>query len=295
LGSFWVFYWRLKPLKSAGGRVAIFLPILRIPFFGYTNLRNHRKMIIADGDRAIIGGMNLAEEYLGPIPNSKTWVDLSLLVTGAAVDDLTTIFRNDWSFASGESLRENKLSKVFLDTGASRIQVVGSGPDVSSDPLYDSILSAVFSAEKRIWIATPYFIPDELLSKALELAARRGVDVRLLTPKHSDHFFADLCRGSYLKQLNQAGGQIYFYGPRMMHAKVTLIDDSYAVVGSANMDMRSLLINYEIGVFLYSPEVIQGISDWFLNLQNGILPGRLKRNRGTDLLDGLGRILGPMF
>jgi cardiolipin synthase len=173
--------------------------------------------------------------------------------------------------------------------------VVASGPDVSGDSLYDSILSAVFGAQKRIWIATPYFIPDETLAKALELAARRGVDVRLLIPKHSNHFFADICRGSYLKQLDRAGGHLCFFAPTMMHAKVAIIDESYALVGSANMDMRSLLLNYEIGIFLYSSEEIQAVANWFLMLQRDTLEKHLKQNQRMELLDGLGRILGPML
>ncbi|MEO5969088.1 MAG: phospholipase D-like domain-containing protein [Bdellovibrionia bacterium] len=297
-GSLWVTNRSLRLLRAAGGQVAFFLPIFRIPLFGRSHLRNHRKAVIVDGKSAIIGGMNLAEEYLGPTPSPKRWVDLSLLVKGSAAGDLEDIFCSDWAFASEHSLAKvlsAKGSEIPVTSGTAKIQVVASGPDVSGDPLYDSILSAVFGAQKRVWIATPYFIPDETLSKALELAARRGVDVRLLVPKRSDHFLADLCRGSYLRQLDRAGGQIFYFVPRMMHAKVAIIDESYAIVGSANIDMRSLLLNYEIGAYLYSSETIQMISEWFSFLQKDTVSRRLRKYRGAELLDGLGRILGPML
>ena len=117
----------------------------------------------------------------------------------------------------------------------------------------------------------------------------------IIIPKKSNHFLADVCRGSYLKQLDQAGGHLYFDSHSMMHAKVTLIDDCCAVVGSANMDMRSLLLNYEVGLFIYSKEDIKTIADWFLSLQSQAQEEHLKRTLSSDFIDGLGRILGPML
>ncbi len=294
LGSFWVPRLKLWKLKKAGGKISFFLPLIHIPFFGHSNLRNHRKLMIVDEKIALLGGMNLAEEYLGTNPDPKRWIDLSFSIEGEGVSDLSTIFSSDWKFASKSKLHRI-VPILHQPSGSSSLQIVGSGPDVSGDPLYDSILYSIFSAQHRIWMATPYFIPDDTLAKALEIACRRGVDVRLIVPKKSNHLFADLCRGSYLRQLELAGGHIYFDLHTMMHAKVTLIDDNYAVVGSANMDMRSLLLNYEVGLFLYSQDDIQTISHWFLKLQHLAYRENLKRNFSTDFLDGLGRILGPML
>jgi len=297
IGSFWVSRFRLRQFKKAGGKIAFFLPLLHIPFFGHSNLRNHRKIMIVDEKFAISGGMNLAQEYLSPASNY--WIDLCFLIQGSGVQDLSSIFQSDWCFASKEPLTKKSDQSPLLDTQkntqSALLQVIASGPDVSGDPLYDSILSAIFSAQKRIWIATPYFIPDDALAKALELACRRGIDVRLIIPKKSNHLLADICRGSYLKQLDLVGGQLYFDLHPMMHAKVTLIDDSYAVVGSANIDMRSLLLNYEVGLFLYSNKDINTIADWFLHLQQQAEKGLLKKTLFADFSDGLGRILGPML
>ena len=120
------------------------------------------------------------------------------------------------------------------------------------DPLYETLLSLIFAARERIWVVTPYFVPDEMLARALNLAARRGVDVRLIVPARSNHLSADLARESYLRELHEAGGQVFLYQSTMLHAKAVLFDDQLAVIGSANMDNRSLFLNYEVAVFLYS-------------------------------------------
>jgi cardiolipin synthase len=294
LGSFRVFPWKLRAFRQVGGRAAFFLPLLHIPFFGHTNLRNHRKLAVADGARAILGGMNLATEYMGPVPDPRRFRDLSVSVDGPAAADLEGVFLADWEFASHERLTQGVDAASAEGSGIDS-ELVASGPDVEGDPLYDAIVSGVFGASSRIWIATPYFIPDETLAKGLELAARRGVDVRVLVPRRSNHRLADLCRGSYLRQVARAGGKILFYDPGMMHAKAVVIDDAFALVGSANLDMRSLLLNFEVGLFLFGPDGTAPIASWFETLERSTAPARLKARRGSGLLDGLGRLLGPIL
>jgi cardiolipin synthase len=294
LGSFWTFRWRLRAFCEAGGKVSHFLPLIHVPFFGHSNLRNHRKLVIVDGKTAILGGMNLAREYMGSEQNQKCWVDLSVRISGPEVSNLESLFLADWLFSFGENLAP-ATSPSLTEKGAQTVQVVASGPDVPGDPLYDSIVSAIFDAKERVWVATPYYIPDDTLSKALELASKRGVDVRLLIPKNSNHFLADLCRGGYLKQLEKAGGKIFYYTDSMMHAKAVIIDDLYAVVGSANFDMRSLLLNYELGFFLYSPTGIQAVSQWYETLLARSIREPIKKQRGSAFLEGVGRIMGPML
>ena len=140
--------------------------------------------------------------------------------------------------------------------GQAVVQFVPSGPDMEGDALYDAILSMIYAAKRRLWVVTPYFVPDEPLCQALMLAARRGVDVRVLLPRRSNHVLPDIVRGNWLRQIQQAGGLILFYTEGMMHAKILLMDDDTAVLGSANMDIRSLLFNYESAMFVYSPDEI---------------------------------------
>ena len=280
----------LRALRNAGGRFEWFMPVWHLPFRGHANLRLHRKIVLADDREAIVGGMNLAREYMGPTPYPGRWRDLSARVLGPAVADIAAVFRADWRFASGESLA---AAPPGAPEGSAAIQVVGSGPDVASDRLYDAFLTAVFQARRRLWIATPYFVPDEALSRALVLAARRGVEVRVLVPARSNHLTADLAGASYLRQLAEAGGRISCFTPGMMHAKVILVDDALGILGSANLDMRSLFLDYEIALFFSTREEIAGLESWFASL----LPGTrelLPAGRGRVLVEAVARLLGPV-
>jgi cardiolipin synthase A/B len=174
VGSLMARHASFEGLKAKGGQIVFFNPVLHVPFAGRTNLRNHRKLLIIDSRRAIVGGMNIAKEYMGPQPDPKRWTDLCLRVEGPGVQDMEDIFTEDWKFATGKE--PGRDSAAPPDNGApaggeSVLQIIPSGPDVRWDPLYDALLSLIFQAKQRVWIATPYFIPDESLTRALELAA----------------------------------------------------------------------------------------------------------------------------
>jgi cardiolipin synthase len=259
-------------------------------------LRNHRKIIVVDGQRAILGGMNLALEYMGPTPHPGRWRDLSLALSGPAVIHLHAVFRSDWEFAAiGGGDAGESLEFLPPQTGSARLQVVASGPDVLLDTYYDAILSALFQAKKRIWIATPYFIPDEAITRALVLAIRRGVDVRIVVPARSNHLTADIAGGSYLRQIEDTGGHVCPYLPAMMHAKVALIDSEIGVLGSANLDMRSLFLDYEIAVFAYSREQLEELTEWFESLLQECAPQLERPGRTRALAEDLGRLLAPLM
>jgi cardiolipin synthase len=282
----------LVALQRAGGRVAWFMPVWHLPFRRQlrANLRLHRKIILVDGEVAIVGGMNLAHEYMGPTPAPERWRDLSARIHGPAVTDLANIFRADWQFAAREQLAEPEPRSPAGDTV---LQVVGSGPDVADDLIYDAFLTAVFAARRRLWIATPYFVPDEGLLRALVLAVRRGVDVRILVPARSNHRTADYAGASYLRTLAAAGGTICCYEPSMLHGKAVIVDTTVAVVGSANLDMRSLFLNYEVAVFCSSEPELAAIEAWF--------QGQLARcgalapaGRAKLLVESVARLVGPL-
>jgi cardiolipin synthase len=171
---------------------------------------------------------------------------------------------------------------------------VGSGPDVASDRIYDALLMSVFAARQRLWIATPYFVPDEALAKAFGLAARRGVDVRILVPARSNHRIADYAGASYLRDIVDAGGQVLCFGPGMMHAKVVVIDDALGILGSANVDMRSLLLDYEIALFFSTPPEIRALASWFEASLEHVRPLGPAR-RGRRLAEDVARVLGPLI
>ena len=287
---------RLNALERAGGRIAYFMPVIHVPFRGQANLRNHRKIAVGDGKTAIVGGMNLALEYMGPTPRPGRWRDVSMRVGGPAVDEIAHVFDSDWAFASGEvgSTRQRAPARPSED-GTARIQVVASGPDFPGDTFYDAILSGLFEAKTRIWLATPYFIPDEALARALILAVRRGVDVRILVPERSNHLLADLAGGDYLREIQKAGGRICPYKEGMIHAKVTVIDEALGVLGSANMDMRSLFLDYEIALFFQSKDEIALLARWFESVLASCGERLPDASRARALAEDLGRLVGALL
>jgi len=287
----------LAPLMEAGGRFEYFMPVLHRPFHGRSNLRNHRKIVISDERRVLAGGANIAEEYMGPRARPGRWPDLTFTLEGPAVIHYVDLFRSDWSFASGERI-ETTLPLGDLSAGFggdATIQIVPSGPDVPGDPLYDVFLTVAFSAQRRLWVVTPYFVPDEALCRALILAAHRDVDVRILVPERSNHRIADIAGRSYLREIANEGGTVLFYTDGMLHAKAVLMDDDLAILGSANIDLRSLLLNYEVGALIYSAVQIQAIEEWINGLAKESRAGMGKASSVRELVEGVARLLAPQL
>jgi cardiolipin synthase len=279
---------RLAELRKAGAHVEVFAPIVHAPFRSSGNLRNHRKSAVFDGTSAIVGGMNIAEEYMGAKPLATRWCDLCALVKGRAVADIADVFCSDWEFATNESL----APVTSAHGGESRIQIVPSGPDSAADSFYEAILSACYGARERVWIVTPYFVPDDALTRALCAAVHRGLDVRVIVPLRSNHRVADLAGGISLRQVDAAGATIFTF-PRMIHAKVVVIDDTLGVVGSANFDMRSLFLDYELCLFLYSQPDIANLAAWFERTAREC--GKLRpASRTRALAEDIGRLFSPL-
>ncbi len=296
LGSVGISKKFIGPLIAAGGQVVFFMPMIHLPFRGRANLRNHRKMLICDNQSAIIGGMNLASEYMGPQAVADRWRDLSLLIQGPVTGHIADIFRSDWNFASRTPLNDPSTADqpTPLDAGG-LAQLVASGPDVRNDSLRNAILTEVFRAKRRIWVVTPYFVPDEMLLEALCIAVRRNVDVSIIMPKKSNHRLADMVREGYLARLQESGAGVWLYQPRMLHAKAILVDDTLAMVGSANMDMRSLLLNYEIALCMYDSDTIGELESWMLDLRKECLARQLQTKRSSGLIESVGRLFAPLL
>jgi cardiolipin synthase len=249
------------------------------------------------------GGANIGIESMNLHNSPALWKDLAFVMEGPAVRHWLNIFATDWEFAAKETLTDEELkipdNIVFPEclelAEAGSVQVVPSGPDVNGDVLHDALLTMIYSAKKRFWSVTPYFVPDDALCHALALAARRGVDVRIILPLRSNHIPPDIVRGIPLRQIQAAGGQVMFYTPKMMHAKVVLMDDEAAVVGSVNMDIRSLLLNYETAMFVYSPNAINEIEAYIEDLmahsKTGIAQASLPRALGESIV----RLVSPLL
>jgi cardiolipin synthase len=228
------------------------MPVLPFSSSGSANLRNHRKVSLFDHTTAIMGGRNIAREYMGPTPYKKRWLDFGAIVEGPAAALLNAVFIADWCFATKQP-SDRLLAEVSPEVSASRgncdLQVVPSGPDVPGDALYEGVVSMIQEAEQSVWIVTPYFIPDEVLLRTLVVKARSGREVTIVIPEHSNHPVTDFARRYYLRELKKAGARILLYPDGMLHAKAIVVDERVALIGSANFDLRSLFINFEIGVF----------------------------------------------
>lgn len=288
---------QIQALRNAGVHVAWFMPLGTSLHRGNANLRLHRKAIVVDDRLAIVGGMNLAQEYMGPVPRADRWRDLSATVEGPAVADILDIFRADWRFAAGEELatvpRSPAAERVATAPAEVALQVVGSGPDAESDRIYDAVLTSVFAAKRRLWIATPYFVPDEALARALALAARRGVDVCIVVPLASNHRTADLAGAPYMRELEHVGARIRRYEPGMLHAKLVVVDDDLAIFGSANMDMRSFFLDYELALFVDGGKEVAAMAAWFESLAPQCV-STPPASAARQLVESAARLLAPL-
>ncbi len=291
-GSFHTSKRALDPLIRAGGEAAFFLPVT-VRHFTRTNMRNHRKMLIADDRRAVAGGANVAREYMGPEPDPRRWRDLSFLLEGPAVRDYAAIFAADWAFVTGQ--RIEALPGAAHAAGDAVVQVAPSGPDVPGDPVYAAIVSGAFAAVRRLWIVTPYFIPPEGLAEALALAAHRGVDVRVYVPDPSNHFVADLARGQPLRDAAAAGVSVIRFIGGMVHAKIVLVDDALAMVGSVNIDPRSLFLNFEANAIVYGAAQTSAVARWIETLQDATQKGVTPVSALRDTIEGVARMLDPLL
>ena len=279
---------KFRRLTDAGVETALFVPPLRSSLRGRTNLRNHRKMAIADGERLWCGGRNLAAEYFrdDAAGAGRPWIDLSFDLRGPLALQAQRRFAQDWAFATGAPFpAEGELPAG--GAGAPLGQLIASGPDQADDTVYTLLMAGFFASRRRILAVTPYFVPNETFSLALSLAARRGVAVDLVMPAKSNHLLADMARHRALRDIAASGVRVWFL-PRMIHAKGVVIDDQLALVGSANLDERSLFLNYELMVAFYAQEDIGRFARW-IERQRDAAAGYEPRAPGLvrDVAEGL--------
>ena len=290
----------VQRLRAAGVQVHWYMPLLHNPLRGQLNLRNHRKLAIADGQRLWSGGRNFAAEYFLGKPQQAPWIDLTFSIDGPTAHQAQALFDSQWPQASAFPVSSSqKLDELSTDREVTThginghcAQLVPSGPDQSQDTFYGLLLTALYRAEQQVRIVTPYFVPDDALLTALCLAARRGVQLELVVPRHSNHRLADIARARALRDLVAAGGRVLL-APDMVHAKAILIDDSLAFCGSLNLDSRSLFLNFELMVAFYASGDIASLSNWMNTNFSELpelqpVPPSLLRDTGEGLIRWLG-------
>ena len=288
-----------RSFREGGVELAFFLPV--VPWRGRwrVNFRNHRKIAIIDGKVGFTGSQNIGDEYLGRLKKYRPWRDTHMRIVGPAVQQLQEIFVEDWHYATGADLVADELFPVPQRVGGRTVQVIASGPDDHSNAMHQLLFAALAASKRSIAIATPYFVPDASMLLAIQSAAYRGVRVRLLVPARSNHRVVLWAGRSYYTELAAAGVQIYEYDLGMLHSKVVVVDDSWALVGSANMDERSFKLNFEVTAILYDAELARELQTDFESL--------LARSRRIDRTEpnawtfresmclGLARLASPVL
>ena len=244
------------PLESAGAVVRTFLPAVPLRSPNQMNCRNHRKVVVVDGSIAFTGSQNIGDEYRGVVLRHVPWKDTHLRLDGPVARHLEEIFIEDWYFACGEDLGE--LTACDSDPSAGRsptpgsiVQIVPSGPDQEAPALPQIFFSALAAARESLRISTPYFVPEKTLIVALQNAAHRGVDVEILIPARTDHLLTLWAGRSYYRELIATGVSIFEFDEAMLHSKVVTIDGRWSLIGSANMDVRSFRLNFEVTATIF--------------------------------------------
>ncbi|MEK3887963.1 cardiolipin synthase [Bacillus sp. FSL K6-3431] len=253
-----------RPLIDAGGNVSAFFPAILPHLNLQVNYRNHRKLVILDGKAGYIGGFNIGDEYLGLDKRFGNWRDTHLKISGKAVYALQTRFILDWNQASVTPIRyDDRLFPEIQPKGKTDVQIVSSGPDSEWEQIKYGMIKMISSAKNYIYIQTPYFIPDASVLDAIKIAALSGVDVRVMIPNKPDHPFVYWATYSNVGAILQTGAKVYTYENGFVHAKAIVADGKIATVGTANMDVRSFRLNFEVNAFLYDEELVGELVDIF--------------------------------
>jgi len=254
----------LKDFKEAGGKYAFFFaPKLKFLTMKL-NYRNHRKLVIIDGKIGYLGGFNVADEYVGRSKKFGHWRDTHLRLTGSCVQDMNARFLLDWRSASKENvLLASAYFSSVIDEGTSGIQIVSSGPESRRSEIKRGYLKMISSAKKSIYIQTPYFVPDKSIVESLKNAIFSGVDVRIMIPNQPDHMFVYWATLANVGDLLKCGAKIYIYEKGFLHAKNICADGEVASVGSANFDMRSFYLSFEVNAFIYDGNEVKKLEEIF--------------------------------
>lgn len=290
----------INELKEAGVQVYPFLPV-RMPWLTHkVNYRNHRKIVVIDGDTGFLGGLNFADRYLYGLPGIGFWRDTHLKVRGEVVTSLQVVFLIDWYFVRQEILldKDEYLPNKRVD-GNIVMQAVSSGPDSDWTSIQQAYFTLINMAKKYVFISTPYFMPGETTVNCMKAAAMSGVDVRMMIPYKSDSILTYWCTRSYIEELLKAGVKIYQYRKGFNHSKVIVVDGLVSSVGTANMDIRSFEQNFELNMMIYDRNVSKKLATDFLadlNVSDEIYLKQWRfRSHSEKIRESLARLFAPLL
>jgi len=289
----------IRTLQDGGVDCACFFPLRPSFLKKRMNYRNHRKIIVVDGIIGFLGGINFGDEYVGKHPRLGYWRDTHLRLEGDSVYWLQEVFLKDWEMATREKPDDPTFFPEHLCTAEEPVQIVAAGPNRRGDAIHDSDYAMITAARERIWITTPYFIPSAGIAMALHDAAMSGLDVRIIIPYVPDTWLVHLATLSYVEEMMRSGVRVWQYKKGFVHAKTMIVDKLVAVVGSANMDLRSFFSNFEINAHLFHPDAIDHVErDFLQDLKDSTeinLQKFLKRSRLQKVKEAMARILSPLL
>jgi cardiolipin synthase len=295
-GEFYAFARVRHLLKNTGVKVAIFLPTTLMRSF-YLNMRNHRKLLLVDNKIGFTGGMNICDGHLALIKNNpRRVIDIHFSLQGPICSQLHDAFMEDWHFATNEKRKARSLS-TQTSVGRACCRSISAGPNEPHDKLDWILIGALTCAKSRIRIMTPYFIPSRAQLAAINTASLRGIQVEILLPEKSNLPFVAWATNAYLFELLERRVQIYFQPPPFVHSKLLLIDDEYALIGSANIDPRSLRLNFELNVEIFDKDTLSELIGHFDHSRENSRPVSLQemdqRSLPLRLRDSFCKLLSP--
>lgn len=290
-----------KELIEAGGEVEVFFPSILPLINPRLNFRNHRKIVVIDGRIGYIGGFNVGDEYLGLSDRFGYWRDTHLRIEGSAVHPLQTRYILDWNQASAKNdiCYAERYFPIIPQKGTAALQIISSGPDTEWEVIKNNYLHLIANAKKYVYIQSPYFIPDESFFDAIRIATLTGIDVRIMIPNKPDHMFVYWATYSYVGPLVEAGAKVYHYEKGFIHAKMIVVDDEIASVGTANIDVRSFSLNFEVNALIYDRILAHRLAEIFESdiLDCSELTIELYKNRSnyTKFRESISRLLSPIL
>ena len=290
----------IKYIEGLGIKTSIFFP-RKTPFFSIRiNYRNHRKIVVIDGKIGYVGGFNVGDEYVNKGKQFDYWRDTHIRIKGNAVNELNKRFILDWDYASEGELKDvKKYFPTQLSNGDIGMQIISSGPDNKEEYIKNAYMKMINSARKSVYIQTPYLVPDKSINEALKMAALSGIDVRIMVPGDPDHFFMDWILSANMGELLKSGVKIYRYEIGFIHAKTIVVDGILSTVGTANLDIRSFRLNFEINAFIYDEEFSKNMENIFReDISNCKIMNIIEyQNRGRliRIKESLIRLISPLL
>lgn len=287
-----------KEMQDAGVDVAVFSPAVFPKMMKSVNYRNHKKIVVIDGEIAYTGGINVKDEYIKGV-EWGIWKDFHLRVEGPGAQGFQSVFLKDWFYEANEYINESRYYPLTKNAGDISLQIITAEPIDEFANIMQGMAAAIMRAKKSVYIESPYFVPNETIMNAIQIASMSGVDVRMVMPEKSDNMKVQYASNSYVQQILISDVKVYRYQAGFIHSKLIVIDDELTIAGSSNMDIRSFELNFETNIFIYSKETAKAAKEiiWRDMNESTLIDPKEWNNRKTKdkFVDAFFRLFSPLL